>query len=397
MLVVGAGPAGLTAARDLARLGRSVLVVERETEAGGIPRHSDHQGFGLSDLHRSLTGPEYARRLVSRALTAGTELRCATTVTSLSKDGAQLVSPQGIERLRPSAVLLATGARERPRSARGIPGDRGAGVITTGQLQQMVEAGLPVGTRAVVLGAEHVSYSAVLTLRRADVRTVTMVTHLDRPQSFVGAAPAARALFGVTLQSSTVVARVEGLQRVEAVVLRDLRTGQERRVEADLLVTTGDWIPDADLARHAGLQLDAGTRGPRTSLDGRTGIVGIFAAGNVAHPAETAGRCALGGRHAARRIAAHLRSDEAGALTHLESTPPLVWVWPNLVERGRLPQRIVLRTTEYSRGGLVVAHQAGRILGRARVRGGVPNRRSSVPGTLVRGIRGDDPVVLELV
>lgn len=396
VLVVGAGPTGLSAARDLTRLGHSVLVVDREAEAGGIPRHSNHQGFGLRDLHRSMTGPDYARRLVGRALIAGTELRCATTVTNLSGDGVQLVSPEGTALVRPSAVLLATGARERPRSARGIPGDRGAGVMTTGQLQQMVQAGLPVGTRAVVLGAEHVSYSAVLTLRHAGVRTVTMVTDLDRPQSFVGAAPAARFLFGVTLRTSTVVTRVEGRQRVENVVLRDLRTGREEGIEADLLVTTGDWIPDADLARGAGVELDAGTRGPRSSLGGRTGIVGVFAAGNIVHPAETADRCALGGRRAARRIAAHLRTGELGALTHLETRPPLRWVWPNLIEPDRPPDRIVLRIGERTRSGLVVAHQGGQTLGRARLRGGVPNRRSSVPGTLLRGMRGGDPVVLEL-
>ncbi len=397
VLVVGAGPAGLSAARDLAGLGHSVLVVEREAEAGGIPRHSEHQGFGLRDLHRSLTGPEYSRRLVRRALMAGADVRCSTTVTGLSEDGAQLVSPQGVELVRPSVVLLATGARERPRSARGIPGDRGAGTMTTGQLQQMVQAGLPVGTRAVVLGAEHVSYSAVLTLRHAGVRTVAMVTDLDRPQSFVGAAPAARFLLGVTLRTSTVVARVEGRRRVEAIVLRDVRTGREDRVEADLFVTTGDWIPDAELARRAGVALDAGTRGPRTSLDGQTGTADIFAAGNVVHPAETADRCALGGQDAARRIAAHLRSGQTGALTPLEPRPPLAWVWPNLVEPGRPPGRIVLRTTDPTRNAVIVAHQAGRTLGRGRLRGGGPNRHSSVRGSLLQGMRGGDPVVLELV
>ena len=111
VLVVGAGPAGLSAARDLARLGHSVVVAEREAEAGGIPRHSDHQGFGLRDLHRSLTGPGYARRLTGQALAAGVDLRCVTTVTSLTAEDAHLVSPGGIETLQPTTVLLATGAR----------------------------------------------------------------------------------------------------------------------------------------------------------------------------------------------------------------------------------------------------------------------------------------------
>ena len=143
-----------------------------------MPRHCDHNGFGLQDLHRAMTGPAYARRLADRAAGAGVCIRLSTTVAEVASDGsATLVGPDGIDVVRPRPVLLATGARERPRSARLVPGDRPAGVFTTGQLQQWVLlAGLPVGRRAVVVGAEHVAYSAVLTLRHAGVRTVAMVT-----------------------------------------------------------------------------------------------------------------------------------------------------------------------------------------------------------------------------
>ena len=62
VLIAGAGPAGLAAAIELRRLGAGqVLVVDREAEAGGIPRHSAHTGYGLRDLHRVMTGPGYAR------------------------------------------------------------------------------------------------------------------------------------------------------------------------------------------------------------------------------------------------------------------------------------------------------------------------------------------------
>jgi phytoene dehydrogenase-like protein len=69
--VVGGGPAGLTAARDLALSGLSVIVLEREPEAGGIPRHSDHSGYGVRDRRRVMSGPQYAARLVADAHDAG--------------------------------------------------------------------------------------------------------------------------------------------------------------------------------------------------------------------------------------------------------------------------------------------------------------------------------------
>ena len=103
--IVGAGPSGLSAAIELRRLGiRHVTVYEREQQAGGIPRHTDHLGFGMRDLHRLMSGPRYARTLVERAGRAGVDLRISTPVFSLDDVDAD-------------AMILATGVRERPRSS----------------------------------------------------------------------------------------------------------------------------------------------------------------------------------------------------------------------------------------------------------------------------------------
>ena len=133
--IVGSGPSGLAAAIELRRLGaRRVLVVDREEEAGGIPRHADHIGFGMRDLHRVLTGPQYAGRYVRLAENVGVDLRRATTATD--EEGCRgtlsLTSPgRSISTVSARAVLLATGCRERPRAARLVPGDRPLGVLTS--------------------------------------------------------------------------------------------------------------------------------------------------------------------------------------------------------------------------------------------------------------------------
>ena len=68
VLIIGAGPAGLSAAAQLASLGvDDVVVLEREQHAGGVPRHCGHLGFGWREFARLLTGPRYAKRLLESA------------------------------------------------------------------------------------------------------------------------------------------------------------------------------------------------------------------------------------------------------------------------------------------------------------------------------------------
>src|SRR6202035_2421703 len=129
-LVIGAGPAGLAAATALRAGGAGpVMVLDREDEAGGTPRLCEHTGFGLRDLRRVLNGPAYARRWVQRAATSGVDIRTRSMVTSWAGPGkAEVTCPDGLLEVNARAVVLATGARERPRSARLVPGTRPSGI-----------------------------------------------------------------------------------------------------------------------------------------------------------------------------------------------------------------------------------------------------------------------------
>jgi flavin-dependent dehydrogenase len=152
--IVGGGPAGLACAIELRQRGvQDVVVLDREGQAGGIPRHCAHQGFGLRDLHRVMSGSRYARRYVALARSAGARVLEASMVTGWSANGElELTSPEGREALRPSAIVLATGCRAvwSPGSCRARP----AGVFTTGQIRQLVEPGVAgIGKRAPVVGA----------------------------------------------------------------------------------------------------------------------------------------------------------------------------------------------------------------------------------------------------
>lgn len=374
VLIVGGGPAGLTAAACLAGGGHGdVLVLDREKQAGGIPRHSDHPGYGIRDMKRFITGPAYARRLITTAEAAGATVRTQAMVTGWDSSGnAEVTSPHGRLTVIARAVVLATGARERPRPARLIPGDRPAGVFTTGQLQNLVHLhnGLP-GHRAVVVGGELVSWSAVLTLREAGTQTVLMTTQFPVPESYAAFNAAGRVALRIPVAVRTRVVRVIGKRRVEAVEIEHLDSGKRRTVDCDTIVFTGDWIPDHELARLAGIELDPGTLGPVTDSALRTSRPGMFAAGNLLHPVDTADIAALDGRHAASQVASWLAGQRPDRrAVRLRAARPFRWVAPGLLRPGDPAPargRLLLWAEEFIRLPRVTATQDGRVIGMRRL------------------------------
>jgi len=379
VLIIGAGPAGLAAALELKKLGiKDVIVAERESESGGIPRLCGHIGFGLRDLHQVLTGPNYARKYVELAEKAGIKIAQNTTITGWNQveNGWNLsyTSPNGLGAIEAKSVLLATGVRERPRSARLVPGHRPQGVFTTGSLQRFVfEHHLPVGRRAVIVGAEIVSLSVVTTLLHVGVKVVSMITELPRHQLYLPIFLPAKIFYADLLARTPIltnarISNIFGRQHVEGIEITDINSGKIRNVECDTVVFTGDWIPENELARRGDVETGSPSSGPRVDSDLRTSQQGIFAAGNLLRGVETADWAALEGRHAARSMARYLENAE-WPVSRLEIQPeaPISWICPNVLTPDARVEEFRFWSKEFRKNTTLQLKQGARVLSEKKI------------------------------
>ncbi len=290
--IVGSGPAGLSTAIQLKKLGVSdIVVLERSEEAGGNPRHCGHSPFGFREFKRIYLGPAYARKIVETARKLGVRIALNTSVTSLGENGLLTLStPDGKAQLQAKNVVLTTGTREMPRAPRFVSGQRPLGVVTTGALQSMVYLSHKKPfQRPVIVGSELVAFSAIATCRHIGIKPVAMLENNPRVTAYSALQLLPRIL-GVDVLLNTQILDIEGKDRVTGVNILTSR-GEKASLQCDGVIFTGKFIPEASLARMGHLGIDPRTQGPVVDQFGRCTDPAYFAAGNVLRPVETGGWC----------------------------------------------------------------------------------------------------------
>ncbi len=293
LVIVGGGPAGMCAAVSAYNAGvEDILVLERDSNLGGILQQCIHNGFGLHRFKEELTGPEYASRCEDELRKLPVKIQCNTMVTEISKDKIiTAVSPErGIEKIQAKAIILAMGCRERPRGALNIPGTRPAGIFSAGTAQKYVNMmGYMPGKNVVILGSGDIGLIMArrMTLEGAKVKAVCEVM----PYSGGLARNIQQCLndFDIPLMLSHTVTEIHGSERVTGVTISEVDEkmkpikGTEQYIECDTLLLSVGLIPENELSKSAGLELDSVTKGCYVDQNRETEIPGIFACGNVLH------------------------------------------------------------------------------------------------------------------
>ena len=359
VVVVGGGPAGVAAAVELRRRGVGrVLLLDRERELGGATRHCRHSPFGLREFGRVYFGAAFGRRLADEAARAGVVVQTGHSVVQLGDDGALLVAHErGVETLTARRVVVSAGARETPRAARLLPGDRPIGVLTTGALQAYVAFhGLMPFRRPLIVGSEWVSLSAVVTCLVHGARPVAMLESGPHPLASA-LLPAFPAVAGIPFHGGAEIVDIVGGARVESVAFRC--NGELRQLACDGVLLTGRFTPEAALFAQSPMGLDAGSAGPAIDQDGRCANPLYFAAGNVLRAIEGGGWSFREGRAVGAAVAEDLqRAAASGDPVAVRYEDPIKLVVPSLLRADGLAARsfanFQLRFARHARGRLAL-------------------------------------------
>lgn len=291
LVVVGGGPAGMAAALEAKEKGvQSIIVLERAETLGGILEQCIHTGFGLHYFGEELSGPEYAGRFMKLLEDTNITVKTDTMVLDVASDNVVTAvnKKDGLLKIQAKAVVLAMGCRERPRGALSIAGSRCSGIMTAGTAQKYVNIdGYMPGHEVVILGSGDIGLIMArrMTLEGAKVKMVCELM----PYSGGLTRNIVQCLddFGIPLKLSTTVIATHGKDRLEGVTIAKVDErlqpipGTEEYVPCDTLMLSVGLIPENELSKNAGLQLDNITNGPRVDEYRETEHAGVFACGNV--------------------------------------------------------------------------------------------------------------------
>ena len=292
--IIGAGPAGLSAAVAAKKEGAErVLLIERDESVGGILQQCIHPGFGLTYFKEELTGPEYAGRFEDEAEKLGAEVLLNSMVLEIVPEEKAVYcvnSRYGMTRVRAGSIVLAMGCREKTRAGIQIPGTRPAGVYTAGAAQRLINRqNAMVGREVVILGSGDIGMIMArrMSLEGAHVKAVVEI--MDFLAGLTRNKVQCLDDFNIPLKLSHTVTRIVGNERVEGVYVAAVNENKkpipetEEFISCDTLLLSVGLLPENELTRQAGIEMNPVTNGPSVNQYMQTSAPGIFACGNVVH------------------------------------------------------------------------------------------------------------------
>ncbi|MEY8333384.1 FAD-dependent oxidoreductase [Lachnospiraceae bacterium 47-T17] len=357
IVIIGGGPAGLAAAASAKREGiDSILILERDTQLGGILNQCIHNGFGLHTFKEELTGPEYAQRFIDQVEELKIEYKLNTMVMDInsSKEITAMNRTDGLFHIQAKSIVLAMGCRERSRGALNIPGYRPAGIYSAGTAQRLVNIeGYMPGREVVILGSGDIGLIMArrMTLEGAKVKVVAELM----PYSGGLKRNIVQCLddFGIPLKLSHTVVDIRGKERLEGITIAQVDNtgkpipGTEEDYSCDTLLLSCGLIPENEISRSIGVDMEPITSGPIVNESLETSVEGVFACGNVLHVHDlvdfVSEEAAAAGRNAAAYVKAGCTLGEKSKEIPITATCGVRYTVPKKIHVNRMADEQIVR------------------------------------------------------
>ena len=289
LIIVGAGPSGLSAGIEAAKKGLRVVIFDENEKPGGQLFKQIHKFFGSKEHRAKVRGFVIGQQLLDEAAEAGVEVVLNATVIGLYQDK-EVVVKRGdeIEHFKGNAVIIATGAAENMVT---FPGWTLPGVIGAGAAQTMMNLhGVLPGKRVLMLGSGNVGLVVSFQLEQCGCEVVALVDAAPRVGGYgVHAAKVART--GVPFYLSHTIVKAEGEECVTGVTIAEVDSkfqfipGTEKHFDVDTICLAVGLSPMSQLLKMAGCKMEdnpkRGGQVPICDEYGRTSLPGVFVAGDV--------------------------------------------------------------------------------------------------------------------
>ena len=315
--VVGGGPAGMAAAVTAKKQGaQRVLLIDRNDFLGGILPQCIHDGFGLTEFKKQLTGPEYSHEWEQQLAESGADCLLNTTVVAMHPGEPvvlDVTGPEcGLAKVYCGAVVLAAGCRERTLGQLRVPGSRPAGIFTAGAVQYMMNRqNLLPGRSAVILGLGDVGLIMARRLMLEGVK-VKMILGQEAGGLLRNYIQCVRD-FDIPLKLGYTVVSTHGNGRLKGVAIAPIDHAgkidetQKQYVPCDTLLVAAGLIPETEIWSKTGQKLNP-AGGIPVDETMSTPCPGVFACGNMVRVYDTADQVSKAGRKAGEAAAKWLKA-----------------------------------------------------------------------------------------
>lgn len=311
LIIIGAGIAGMTCAMGASNKGiKNILIMDSEDHVGGIMNQCIHNGFGEGIIGSTVTGPEYVDYIEESIDRNSVQIMLKTTVLDVNTDKivTYVNAQDGVKEVKATAIVFATGAKERYFGEMMLVAKKLVGIQTLGEVHKIInlEGYLP-GKNSVLLVKNKWGFIVArrILIEGGKVEGVVIEKGFEEI-----ATPEIKEIingFDIPIIDNSKITHVTGKDRLESVTIENLKTNTSEVVKCDALILTVDFEANESLAKKNKIKIPDINQVLLSNVY-ETSEEGFFACGNIIYGEESFNQKNINGIECGSQAASYIKS-----------------------------------------------------------------------------------------